>query len=550
MDQVADLEELISDLGQAPNKPIAIDTETNITDSYEARYCMGISIAQEDNHWYIPVGHLPIAGVPQNNISYVPIELFEKLQDHTVIMHNAKFDLHVMKSLGFQGRFNNLQDTMLMSHYIDENESHKLEDLAAKYSPVKKNVALAKAIKTDWDHAFIFGMDQYAKEDALATLHVYNALVGRFEPYREAWESYDRDFLHMLLEIEAKGLILDKEACGKFEIQCRQRMKEIEQELGFDPAKPSILRSKLFDPPPVGLGLKPLSYTPKKKEPQVDKAFLEFHTHPVCALVWEYRQMAKMASSYFRNYLTIVGEGSRLHPTFKMHGTVTGRLSCENPNLQQIPRESDVKKMFLPDEGKQLWEIDFKNIEMRMAAVYANQPRLLDAFSNERDVHQEVADMLGITRQVSKIVSFLIIYGGGAETLAAKANIPFRQARQTLDRYRKQYPEIFSTMKAAEEASKQTGSIRMFSGRVRHFKYPSEYRKAFNAVIQGGSFEIVKRAMLRLQEAGYDVRNQVHDSVWLNVNSEDEVKAAEEVMQGWTKEDFGLQFTVESKRLR
>lgn len=543
------LQQVVSHLSSR-NAPIAIDTETNITNSFNDRYCMGISMAQLDDFFYIPVGHTNKFGFDdRQNIPYVPDDIFDPIVNSTIIMHNAKFDLHVLASLGINKRFWNLYDTMLMSHYIDENSFHSLDVLSQRYSTVVKNTAIAKALKNDWDNAWIAPMAIYAEEDARATLQVFHALDRQFDDYRVAWNEIDKYFLYVLLDIEAKGIKLDKQKCAEHEQACLVRMKKIRDELGFDPSKPSQLHPRLFDSPPFGFGLKPTSLTPKGK-PQVNTAFLKSQNHPVCGLLLEYRLLAKMSSSYFHSYLAIVGEGDRLHPTFKMHGTVTGRLSCEYPNLQQIPRDSEVKKMFLPDEGKQLWEIDFRNLEMRMAAVYCQQPALLMAFANEEDVHQQVADRLGITRQIAKIVNFLLIYGGGPSALAFQAGISFQAAQKIYNDYRRAYPEIFSMMEQCEAVALTKGEVRLFSGRKRHFKYQSEARKAFNSVIQGGSFELVKRSMLKLDKAGYDIYNQVHDSVWIQATHENEVIEAEKVMSEWTKEEFGLLFSVDRKRLR
>ncbi len=541
------------------NSPIAIDTETNITEKFNERYCMGISIAQEDDYYYIPVGHTNKFGLDTiENISYVPDDIFDPIVNSTIIFHNAKFDLHVLASLGIKKRFWNMYDTMLMSHYIDENgdkrkdfgRPHSLDVLSARYSTVVKNTAIAKALRNDWDNAWVTPMAIYAQEDAQATLQVFEALDKQFDDYRVTWNEVDKYFLYVLFDIEARGIILDKEKCAEHQLACLKRMKEIRTELGFDPAKTSQLHSKLFDSPPFGYGLKPTSRTPKTGKPQVNTAFLTATNHPVCGLLLEYRQLAKNSSSYFGSYLNIVGDGDRLHPTFKMHGTVTGRLSCENPNLQQIPRKSEVKRMFLPNPGKELWEIDYRNLEMRMAAVYCQQPALLQAFQEERDIHQEVADRLGITRQVAKIVNFLLIYGGGAEALAFQAGITLRAAKQVYDDYKKFYPEIFSMMDMCTNVALTKGEVRLFSGRKRHFKWQSECRKAFNSIIQGGSFELVKRSMLKLDKAGFDVYNQVHDSVWIMADHENEVIEAEKVMSEWTLEDFGLLFSVDRKQLR
>jgi len=534
------------------DSPISIDTETNMTESYAERFCLGVSIAQEDNYWYIPVGHRNTILGPQENIDFLPPEFFEKLKHHTIIMHNAKFDLEVLYRLGFTDRFETIFDTMLMHHYIDENsefKQHDLEYLSKKYCSVPKNAALQKALKIDWDNSLIHPMAKYAQEDAIATLQLYSVLDQWFEPYRDAWFDYDKEFMYLLMKMEMKGIRLDKSECAKNEKLCRARMAEIKKEVGWDIGSTNLLIEKLFRESPKGFGLRPLSHTPGGK-PQINTDFLEKTNHPICGLILEYRRCQKMASSYFENYLTLVGQGDRLYPSFKQFGTVTGRLSCENPNLQQVPRDSDVKKMFLPDEGLQLWEIDFRNLEMRMAAVYSNCHPLLEVFENEGDVHQTVADRLGISRQVSKIVNFLLIYGGGAEALSFQAKIPISKAKGIYSDYRKQYPELFHHMDKCTAIAESKGEIRLFSGRRRHFKYQSECRKAFNSVIQGGAFELVKRGMLHLEKAGVDMRNQVHDSVWINAHNEGEVQEAAHIMSDWTKEAFGLHFSVDIKRLR
>jgi DNA polymerase-1 len=388
-------------------------------------------------------------------------------------------------------------------------------------------------------------------DDVISTGELYEKLVEPFEPYKPIWENFDRAFMLLLLKMETKGIPVDLEMCRELEARSLKRLAEIRVELGFDPSKPSQLHPRLFDEPPWGLGLKPLTLTPGGKA-QVNTRFLERTNHPICGLLLEYRGLQKQVTSYFSSYQRIAGKSDRVHPTFKMHGTVTGRLSCENPNLQQVPRDSKVKDVFMPEEGCDLVEIDYSNIEMRLAAIYSAQPELLEEFSKrEGDVHGRVAQALNITRQKAKTVNFLTIYGGGKRVLADQLRIKESEAAKILADYRKSYPEIFTTMNAAASAADNNrGEIRLWSDRVRHFPFQSEHHKAFNSIIQGGAFEIVKRSMLLLDDAGFDIRNQVHDSVWLNVEDRSTIKRAEEIMEGWVEETFGLPFYVESKTLR
>ena len=140
-------------------------------------------------------------------------------------------------------------------------------------------------------------------------------------------------------------------------------------------------------------------------------------------------------------------------------------------------------------------------------------------------------------------------FGGGPGVLQKQLGTSFATAKNIHDAYKASYPEIFQKAAQAAAVAEANMQIEMWSSRTRHFVYQSETHKAFNAVIQGGAFEIVKRSMLKLHEKGFNICNQVHDSVWLNVDNEQEVIEAEEIMSGWTKDYFGLTFRTDRKRL-
>lgn len=528
----------------------AIDTETNLTDRFQDRRCRGVSISTDKGeNVYIPVSHSSWMAPDEPQIE-LPKDLLNP--NITWVMHNAKFDIHVLEKAGVQipERFH-FYDTMLMAHYINEEElSFGLDAMAKKYVGYDsgKNTELAKAMKgAKWDDIPGFIMAKYACQDTEATLNLYRVLKPLFASFEKCWE-IDKEFLLLLRNIEKRGVRLDVEKTNYWREQCLVQLQDLKEKIGFDPQKQKVLQEKLFSSPPVGLGLRPLTKTPGGK-PQVNTNFLTKTNHPTCGLLLQYRETQKQLTSYYNSYLNLVGSDyDRIHASFKQHGTVTGRISCADPNMQQIPRESPIKKLFLPDEGFELWEIDFKNIEMRLATVYSKEPALLDTFREEGDVHQLTADLLGISRQHAKIINFLIIYGGGAEALSYQLNRPINECKRILADYNSAYPRLHATRVAAMESCKDNnGCVRMWSGRVRHFRWPSEYNKAFNSIIQGGAFEIVKRSMLNLTM--YDIRNQVHDSVWLNVRSHKDVDAAEHLMADWTEEVFGLKFSVESKRL-
>jgi len=512
---------------------------------------MGLSISlSPEEKYYIAVQHTDWLSPPTNLV--IPPDFFSGVKV-PVGMHHAFFDIQVTDRLGCPLPKDTTYCTLVMDHYIDENRwpSYELEVVAKDRLGVAKEADLKKAMKAEWDNTPDFVMAKYAEQDADLHRRLYNQMIPEFAQYKELWDSVDRDVMYILLQAGAKGMLINRELCADLLQRCLERQAQIRQEIGFDPAKSLILRSKLFDPPPDGLGLKPASYTPKTGEPQVNTRFLERCNHPLAGLLLEYKGLAKESSSYFRPYLELSTRDDRLHPTYNMHGTVTGRLSSENPNSQQIPREghSRVKELFLPEPGKQLWEIDYMNMEYRLAAIYSGCQRLIDGFRNNFDYHQAVADDIGIKRPVAKNLNFSLAYGGGVPAVMKYVDCSEKQAQALIDAYFGNYPELRRTMDEATEVAEANGEVRYWTGRRRHFKHSSECRKAFNSIIQGGSFEIVKRGMLNIANAGADIRNQVHDSVWVNVDNEKDIPELEHLMADWTEEAFGLKFEVESKRL-
>lgn len=540
---------------------ISIDTETTVTETLVGRNPVGISVGTNQGTFYIPVGHRSSIFGDGNYQGTLPSDLF--IGEFTPIFHNAKFDLQILNKCNIEIEEHKLQDTMIMSHYIDERPPHGLKELAAWRLGWNEPTALREAIKKAEKS---FGMEgipadlmaKYAEQDAAMTLNLYTDLLPEFREFENLWESVDRDFMLLLRGMEERGIPVDLDFAFAQSNAASRRMQEIQKLIGFDPAKSSILEKRLFSMPPEGIGLRPSSYTPGGR-PQVDEAFLEGNKHPLTALVLEYRRLLKAKSTYFDAYLRMGSLTGTIHTTFKQHGTVTGRLSGEAPNLQNIPREegksaaaSLIKRCFRPIENSELWEFDFKTIEYRLAAVYSKESSLVNTFREEGDIHQTVADMLNISRQTAKTTNYLILYGGQAGKLAWQLGCSRSTAEGILNKMRGTYPGLFNIMAKAEAQANTEGYIKMWTGRKRHFQDSYESRKAFNAAIQGGSFEIVKRSMLEVDKAGYDIRNQVHDSIWVNIPKEDVKDATVEIprlMSDWTEQAFGIRFSVDAKRL-
>lgn len=528
-------------------KAIIIDCETNITNFSESRYCMGIALCIDGESFYVPVEHHEYGNYEPTKVDISG--LFDNLSDSPIIMHNAKFDLSVLKKLNLQVPKNQVYDTMLMAHLINEDQlSFELDDLVRTHLGVRKDIKLAAAMKAfSWEQTPVYVMAKYSEQDAIVTYNLFFYLKNHFEEFEKVWE-IDREFMYLLMDMEEKGVRLDRDKTKISLYENELYIQNFKDRLGFDPGKKKELQKYFFET----LGLKPLTRTPKTNQPQINTNFLEKTDHPACREFREFKQIEKRVTSYYRPYLRLAPNG-RFHPSYKQHGTVTGRLSCADPNMQQIPRDSDIKSFFLPENDCELWEIDYRTLELRLAAVYAQQQNLLNTFKIDGDVHQLTANLLSVDRQKGKTINFAMTYGAGAPAIAFQLNCSLEQASAIISDFRKAYPDLNRKSKEATLLCEANGNkIKMWSGRFRHFHFSGDCHKAFNAIIQGGGFEIVKVSMLKLREAGFDMRNQVHDSVWLNLRSDevkDRIPIAEKLMSDWTEEAFGLKFSVESKRL-
>ena len=556
------------DLNQIRNEVMSsqilcLDPEWNITNHLPSRYILGLGIVTDHNEWYIPVSHQQFYKEPEPQNFQIPKDIFKGFTG-PIITHNVKNDLQVLEADGILVPRSNLWCTMMMSVYIDENHvpGHDLDTVLDLYVPGERKLTVLKKALMDmgWVTAPPYVMAEYCLQDTRPLPRLFQTLKEKSrQAWLDLWDETDRKFMLLLSEMEMRGIPIDRDLCSTWEAQSLHRLQEIRQELGFDPAKPSQLHPRLFSEPPVGLGLTVPSYTPGQK-PQVKLDWLESVGHPVTALVYEYRKTQKQVSSYFTAYLNLTTRDyARLHSDFRQHGTETGRLSCAVPNLQQIPREeyenAYVKKLFLPEPNKQLWEIDFRTIEYRLQALYAKSNRLLELFRAEGDFHQliadDVSDKAGIklSRHGAKTLNYAMSFGAGIGVLASMLKIPWKRAKQIHEGYKEALPEVFDRAYEAQAIAEDTMEVDMWFGRTRHFQYHSECKDAFNSAIQGGAFHIVKMAMIKAWEAGVIMSNQVHDSVWINVDNEKEVEEIEHIMTDWTEEFFGLKFSTDRKKL-
>jgi DNA polymerase-1 len=249
---------------------------------------------------------------------------------------------------------------------------------------------------------------------------------------------------------------------------------------------------------------------------------------PRASLILEYRGWQKTVSASYEPFLKLASSDGRLRPNYKLHGTVTGRMSCEKPNLQQIPRISDkpwngnLKQAFIATPGYTLFEADYSQLELRLATAYAGITSLTNAFAEDRDVFTEMSQSLGMSRHDTKTLTYTIQYGGGINRISNVFKVSAAEATLIRDNFFNRYPEFRRITKEANDSAKRNGYVKLWSGRRRHFTDPAKDSfKAFNSAIQGGSADIVARVINRLTSEVADDRCyfllQVHDSVVFEV---------------------------------
>lgn len=442
--------------------------------------------------------------------------------DNLIVCHNIKFDYHALLSEGI--RIARGACTLAMAKLIDENRfDYSLDTLSRELLGDHKDDELIKI----WSKNLGWGsipwpiLSPYAQKDAELCLK----LAQRFIPKCNS-ELVDREFkfMQVVAEMEQLGIETDPKLIQDKITQGEQRMKEIEDELGFDPKKPSLLGKYLFEQ----LGLPVLSRT-KTGRPSLDKKTMELYEEQFLQglPILEYRGWQKAISSYYQK---LVDLGPRIHPDFQLQGTVTGRLSCKNPNLQQIPRSGTnpwqvgTKQAFIPRPYYELIEIDYSQLEFRLCAAYAQETSLLREFSKPTgDVFSAMASQLSLPRQQVKTLTYSVLYGAGVRRIATVFNVSQQQAGALRDRFYNTYKGIFTLSNQTAIAAAQRGYIKLWTGKERHLTSGESY-KAMNSLIQGGAAELVKEAMLKINDqlVGEDCRMllQIHDAIVFEIRDD------------------------------
>jgi DNA polymerase-1 len=555
--------------GLSRAEEIGIDTETTGLDVRNGTdFCMGICVATERSMGYIPFRH------KSRNVDrhWLP-RLWDVLRTKPLIWHNRKFDMHSLRTLGvdpleLQGP---QHDTLILAHLINEEwYSFELDSLARNLlkdskrdgDPVKKYGEL-----WGWENIPVELMAPYGSYDASLTLRLKQYLWPLLVSQRlESVYQRESRFTRVLYKMEQRGIGVNKDLTRDMGERGRSRMGTIHRLLKFNPSSTTDLGHYLLDE----LGLPILGTTPKGK-PSFRKEIMEQYDeilqeskNPTARLIAEYRGWQKATTSLYEPLLTKIGPDGRIRTSFKQHGTRTGRLSSETPNVQQIPRGSNkpwngkAKACFTAGiDGKTLIGWDYSQIELRVAASYGKETVLLREFDKEdADPFNALAPLIfGVltpeTRQDTKTFVYANLYGAGVAKIAATLGKSVEETQPLFQRYHQSIPGIIRVGRAVNEAMLEQGYITYWDGRKRHIRNRDERHKAWNSMIQGGAAQMVKEAMLRIEEFEDDDCQMVctvHDEVTFIITDgaiKDYQPKIEKAMTDWPQ--WPVKFAVEGK---
>lgn len=553
---------------------IAIDTETNDLTPARANL-VGISMAVAPGHaCYIPVGHSQehsLFAEPDNK-DFVQLDkklvmqkLKPLLEDAAILKvgQNIKYDWQMFAKEGVH--ITPLDDTMVMSYVLDGSQhGHGMDELAQLHlneTLISYNdVAGTGKNKKTLDQLTPSDVRDYASEDADITLRLYHFLQPRLvtEKRMALYHEVDKPIVSLLAEMELTGITVDKNVLQKldaeFLVKIEQAEKNIFEHAGveFNLASPKQLGDVLFNTLglPGGKKTKTGAYSTDAKTLEE----LAAQGHDIVDDIIQHRQLAKLRSTYTQTLQDqIVQRTGRVHTSFNLTVTNTGRLSSTDPNLQNIPIRTEEGRMirtaFVAAPGHKLLSVDYSQIELRLVAEMAGIKRLQDAFKNDQDIHALTAsEVFGIplaeitseTRRAAKAINFGIIYGISGFGLAKQLGTDVGTASAYIKQYMQRFPELAAYMDKTKAYAKQHGCVTTLLGRTIHMpgitsKNGAERafaeRQAINAPIQGTAADIMKLAMtnvarvIRDQNLPAKILLQVHDELVIEARAD----AAEQI---------------------
>ena len=546
------IEEILEYTKEADEKgEICIDTETTSLDPHQAKL-VGISLSTKVGYaCYIPIGHSNYKNLDEKSV----IEILKPtLEDSSIkkIGQNIKFDFIILFKRGIE--MNTLEDTMLMSYVLDAGKNRHNMDTLSKihldHSPLsfKELVGTGKK-QINFSEVEIKLAKNYAAEDADITYRLFKILQKNLkaEKLTNIYEIFEKPMIKILAFMEINGVKIDKQFLKKLTKKFETKIQFLEKEI-FKISKKEFKIGSTKQLGEIMYNDLKISNTKKTKKGSfaTSAAVLEdlaFKGYDLPKLVLEWRQLSKLKNTYSDSLPEHINLNTkRVHTSFLLAATSTGRLASSDPNLQNIPIKTedgkDIRKAFVAEEGKLLISADYNQIEMRILSDLADVKELKKAFSNNEDIHSLTASQIfnvnlkevtSDMRRKAKAINFGIIYGISQYGLAKQINVSNNEAADFLESYFAKFPEIKDYMSSTINFCRKSGYVNNIFGRRTHITGINDKnfnirnfqeRAAINAPIQGSASEIMRLAMIRINEKLFDKKFkntkmilQIHDEL-------------------------------------
>jgi DNA polymerase-1 len=582
-----EIEEWINEAEEAGE--LVIDTETSSLDAHQADL-VGISLSTKiGKACYIPIAH-KFDGCLDKNI--VIKKLKPLLEDKSVkkIGQNIKFDFIVLYKQGI--KMNSMEDTMLMSYVLDAGKNRHNMDTLSEIHLQHKTISFKEIVGTGKKEINFSDVEldkamEYAAEDADITYRLYKILNKnlKLEKLTNIYEIFEKPLIEILAFMEIEGIKVDNKFLKVLSEKFEKKINKIEKEVfkiskkEFNIASPKQLGEIIYNE----LKIAALKKT-KKGSFATNAGVLEdlaFKGHKFPQLVLDWRQVSKLKNTYSDALPEHINPSTkRVHTSFLLAATTTGRLASSDPNLQNIPIKSedgkDIRKAFISEKGFTLISADYNQIEMRILADLADVKELKKAFKNNEDIHTLTASQVfnidikkvdQDMRRKAKAINFGIIYGISQYGLAKQINVSNHEANEFLEAYFAKFPEIKVYMDDTIKFCRKSGYVNNVFGRRSHFNGINDKnfnvrnfqeRAAINAPIQGSASEIMRLAMIRIDQKFKEMKNnkskillQIHDELIFEVPEKEAkniTKIIKEEMTSVTNSDlhaFSIPLTVD-----
>ncbi len=555
---------------------VAFDTETDSLD-YMSANLVGLSLAVgEGDACYVPVAHDYPGAPDQLSRDDVLAKLKPWLENDAKkkVGHHLKYDAHILARYDIELR-GMAYDSMLESYVLNSVATrHDMDSVARQYLGKEtihyEDVAGKGAKQLTFNQIDLETASPYAAEDADITLQLHDALwqqLGDIPSLQKVYEEIEQPLVPVLLGMEERGVLVDRKMLSKQSTELGKKMAALEanaHELAggpFNLGSPKQLQEILFEKQ----GLPIIRKTPKGQPSTAEDVLVELaDDYELPAVIIEYRGVSKLKSTYTDKLPLMINERTgRIHTSYHQAVAATGRLSSTDPNLQNIPIRTEegrrIRQAFVAPEGRVLLAADYSQIELRIMAHLSADKGLLRAFDNEQDVHRATAaevfetsldDVTDDQRRSAKAINFGLMYGMSAFGLAKQLGIARGEAQEYVDLYFDRYPGVKQYMDDIRSRASEKGFVETVFGRRLYLpeinarnaqRRQYAERSAINAPMQGTAADIIKRAMitvdnwLRAESPGARMIMQVHDELVFEVETDkvDAVSArVSELMNG------------------